>query len=494
MEQIAFEDDTAMIYKQKGKSNISIEGNINVSLKTEKSLLVISNKFGIVIFATQKGFCVVMTNNMEKAHKNVITASPVQHLSLSPNEEQLLVVLSEYASHYYLTDIINDVDRKTLKIGIHADYAEWRNNRELLCLRRETKYVYILDALESKKILHSFKDETVHVSRHPDGLDKFICIQKGGQVFVNDIEKPDKIEIEIPAWPEDNYQKMVATYIRWIHKDCFLTGYVGQLTSDEPILGLILSTREDENSEFVHCFGDLAVDEEIQEVEDLIDNPTAAYFHTIYLAEWNLILVTSNYSGSMKQLRHINGNWVDLDLAEGCRVVLGGGDKCLGTALDLTSTSPLPNPHNQSEKCYPPSPILLYLTADGKLNPHDFYNSEVKDLTNIPFMTSKVAQLPPPQKEITKPDHLPLSPSSTPVPIQNATSPGLSVSLPSQSGGTKSTIPHTNSLPTVVMGNKAPLFDQKPFVPVTSDFKIPDKPSYPSSNSFFLVVAVQLVI
>lgn len=65
--------------------------------------------------------------------------------------------------------------------------------------------------------------------------------------------------------------------------------------------------------------------------------------------------------------------------------------------FDLTSTAPLPNPHNPSEKDYPPSPILLYLTDDGKLNPHDLYNVETKDSDSLPFMTAKLAQLPEPK-------------------------------------------------------------------------------------------------
>ena len=52
---VDFLDVDDLLYRQKGKSNISPAGNISVSNLTEKSLLVISNRFGIIILATQKG-------------------------------------------------------------------------------------------------------------------------------------------------------------------------------------------------------------------------------------------------------------------------------------------------------------------------------------------------------------------------------------------------------------------------------------------------------
>jgi hypothetical protein len=51
---IEFKDDENFIYKQR-KSNISLAGSVAVTKATEKSLLAISNKFGVVFLATQKG-------------------------------------------------------------------------------------------------------------------------------------------------------------------------------------------------------------------------------------------------------------------------------------------------------------------------------------------------------------------------------------------------------------------------------------------------------
>jgi hypothetical protein len=52
---IEFLDVDDLLYKQKGKSNISPAGNINVTNVSEKTLLVISNNFGVVIWVAQKG-------------------------------------------------------------------------------------------------------------------------------------------------------------------------------------------------------------------------------------------------------------------------------------------------------------------------------------------------------------------------------------------------------------------------------------------------------
>lgn len=75
-------------------------------------------------------------------------------------------------------------------------------------------------------------------------------------------------------------------FLRWIHDNCFCTGFVGLLEMDEqPILGLILSTRADGKSEYVHSFCDLAVSDPL--ANDLADNgPFAAYFHLAYINEW----------------------------------------------------------------------------------------------------------------------------------------------------------------------------------------------------------------
>lgn len=83
---------------------------------------------------------------------------------------------------------------------------------------------------------------------------------------------------------------MVPTFIRWIHGNCFCTGFVGILASmQEPVLGLILSTRPDENSDFVHSYCDLPVSGPL--IDDLADNgPSAAYFHTAYIDEWYIYL------------------------------------------------------------------------------------------------------------------------------------------------------------------------------------------------------------
>lgn len=51
-----------------------------------------------------------MANNLEKPLKNILTVNPVEHLALSPNEEELIVVVSDYVIHYHLTDVLNAKD------------------------------------------------------------------------------------------------------------------------------------------------------------------------------------------------------------------------------------------------------------------------------------------------------------------------------------------------------------------------------------------------
>lgn len=74
---------------------------------------------------------------------------------------------------------------------------------------------------------------------------------------------------------------------------------------DQPILGLILSTRADGKSEYIHSFCDLAVSDPL--ANDLADNgPFAAYFHLAYINEWYSVLLcmlfySSNCPGSFWQ-------------------------------------------------------------------------------------------------------------------------------------------------------------------------------------------------
>lgn len=58
----------------------------------------------------------------------------------------------------------------------------------------------------------------------------------------------------------------------------------------------------------------------------------------------------------------------------------------LGSVFDLTSTIPLVNPFNPTDNPFPPSPILLFLTPDGKLNPHDVMNVKTRDMSVLPFI------------------------------------------------------------------------------------------------------------
>lgn len=64
---------------------------------------------------------------------------------------------------------------------------------------------------------------------------------------------------------------------------------------------------------------------------------------------------------------------------------------CTGMAFDLTSTLPVPD--RTGESPFPPSPVLIFSTTDGKLNPTDFINKSMQG--PLPFMITNVATVPP---------------------------------------------------------------------------------------------------
>ena len=399
--------------------------NVNSNELPLKSLLEVSNVYGITFFATPSGFIMmnnVNSNKLENTkeiqydaegyiiNENIFVYSTKTHvlqLKLSYDETKLLVMLEK---NLLLLNIqfSNDPLQIIKCISCNDDdnffHSEWIGNDKSIIILTKNGILYNADIT---------KDDIKYLT---DNCQAFSCLYNCNEfdykyILKNDFEKIYTKNINNETTDEEsiklnnnNYENLVPIYVKILTKNIFCIGYCGNFSDNDDQL-LILGIYHKIKSTY-NCVHAIFVEKYDINKIDLI------YFHLYFLNELNLIVCGTSITDNFQMLIYIDDNiynqyfstdnsdlkpgisisintWYNLDLDDTHSVIYLGG-KIKGINFDYRMTNQIklfmgdPNPTTYIS-C--PIPTLQIIDENYKLTSLDMffsnYYKKLSDQNNI---------------------------------------------------------------------------------------------------------------
>lgn len=393
--------------------------------KQLKSLLTISNIYGITFFVTPNGLNVVNNktmgripisddniydNNGNIVHDNVIiyeTLTPILELKLSHNENKLLVLLEGYLLVLNINISNNPlIIEKYLPCKENDIFSqvEWVSDDSHIIILTKKGFLYKTDVTNYNNTVLVNDCHTFSCSPICDKFDYIYTLNKNNEkIFFGNIAQPHQNK-EIKLKKHNKEYTSEVSYIKWLDENIFCVGCIengiNMYDEEEILIVLYIYHKKSGINDYLCYYYDLVFGEiELTMIHDYIGNTIdlkniyqIICFYISYLKDINVILFSSNlksniswimlgdnyddvanllYNDDNNKLKEKAGSIFaittnDLHLAE-----VTFGIMVLGAGFDLTMSDNINVKVKEGIRISPPVPTLIILTNEYKLLNYD---------------------------------------------------------------------------------------------------------------------------
>jgi hypothetical protein len=384
-EETDFNDVEDLVFKE--KENVSIGTGFGSVESAIGNLVLVSNKYGFVIAAIKKGLRFIRSQTLHK--KSSDHGSTVQ-IPLEDNATSIGLA----ADHLTLSVVITNSTKVLLydipKIAGRdvASFSTPDFNSEVEDLRwhsadPNTFAVKLADgriieynvSTGSQTSVATLRD-IMSISWHPS-QNTLACLLEDGKIEIYTKSGNNySASRSLPALEADGNDSADASYIRWFDDNIIGVGYS---LSETDVAFLMITLKGD----------DYEAQKMIAQTET--ENPS---FSTAYIKEWKTLLWVTTGAQDIEVMSHDDdGKWFTCILMDDARPNVPMENFILGMGFDYTNTVQL---KKGEDTFFPVSPLLVFITNEGRLCTFDFINKAFQDPS--PFMVSNVPALPAPKQ------------------------------------------------------------------------------------------------